>query len=188
MRAPPAPGSSSTAIIIAMTRSGLMGRDNALPWHWPEDLAHFKRTTRGHAVVMGRRTFDSLRDNFGGPLPNRVNVVVSREQGGPAPDGVAHDGAQWFASLPDALAFAARSQPGETFLLGGAEIFRLALETLAPPPARLIVTWVPELPSLPGDTFFPFTPPEAWIDARYGAAQRWPDSTGQLEFVVYELR
>jgi len=180
--------SHGTALIVAMTPSGLMGRDNSLPWHWPEDLAHFKRTTRGHAVVMGRRTFDSLRDNFGGPLPNRVNVVVSRERGGPAPDGVLRDGAHWFASLPDALAFAARSQPGETFLLGGADIFRLALDEVAPPPQRLIVTWVPEVPVLPGDTFFPFAPPEPWILQRYREAQRWSDSSGQLQFVVYDRR
>jgi len=174
------------ALIVAMTPSGLMGRDNALPWSWPEDLAHFKRTTRGHAVVMGRRTFDSLRENFGGPLPQRVNVVVSRGQGGPAPDGTERDGVHWFAALADALAFAARRQPGEVFVLGGAEIFRLALEGLAPPPARLVVTWVPEVPRRGGDTVFPFAPPEPWIAQRYHAAQQWMDSTGALRFVSYE--
>jgi dihydrofolate reductase len=135
---------------------------------------------------MGRRTFDSLRDNFGGPLPNRVNVVVSRTQGGPAPEGTERDGARWFAALPDALDFAARRAPGEVFLLGGADIFRLALTELAPPPQRLVVTWVPEVPAREGDTFFPFLPPEPWIRARYREAQRWKDSTGALDFVVYE--
>ena len=92
------------ALIVAMTREGLMGRGLQLPWSWPEDLKHFKRTTKDHVVIMGRRTWDSLNTQFNGPLPHRTNVVISRE-GGPAPDGELRTGARWFRSLDDALAW-----------------------------------------------------------------------------------
>jgi dihydrofolate reductase len=177
------------ALIVAMTREGLMGRGLQLPWRWPEDLKHFKRTTRDHVVIMGRRTWDSLAAQFGGPLPQRTNLVVSRERGGPAPDGVELDGARWFTSLDDALAFGAR-QPaapgadGTLFVLGGAELFRAALQR-DPPPERLVVTWVPDVPAQAGDTFFPFRPPRPWIEARWRATRTWPDASGALEFVEY---
>ncbi len=180
------------ALIVAMTHAGLMGRGLRLPWHWPEDLKHFKRTTQDHVVIMGRRTWDSLRAQFGGPLPRRANVVVSRAQGGPAPDGLEHDGARWFRTLGDALDWAARQPPasgadGTAFILGGAELFRVALE-LAQPPERIVVTWVPDVAPQPGDTCFPCAPPQAWIEARYAAQARWRDASGQLEFVDYRRR
>jgi len=75
-------GAAPLALIVAMTESGLMGRGQALPWSWPEDLKHFKRTTKDHVVIMGRRTWDSLNSQFGGPLPKRTNLVVSRGRGG----------------------------------------------------------------------------------------------------------
>jgi dihydrofolate reductase len=181
------------ALIVAMTRAGLMGRGLRLPWHWPEDLKHFRRTTLDSVVIMGRRTWDSLREQFGGPLPRRVNVVVSRAQGGPAPDGVERDGARWFRTLPDALAFAARQPPtpgrdGTTWILGGADLFRAALAELPRPPERLVVTWVPDVAGQPGDTFFPFAPPAEWIEARYAPLHRWLAAEGRLEFVDYHRR
>jgi len=182
-------GAAPLALIVAMTRDGLMGRGLQLPWNWPEDLKHFKRTTKDHVVIMGRRTWDSLNSQFGGPLPKRTNLVVSRARGGPAPDGVERDGARWFATLDDALAFAARQppQPGAddtVFLLGGADLFHAALQR-DPPPDRLVVTWVPDVPEQPGDTFFPFRPPRPWIEARWRAARSWRDASGALEFVDY---
>jgi dihydrofolate reductase len=191
-----------TALIVAMTRGGLIGRGLSLPWHWPEDLRHFKRTTRGHTVVMGRATFQSLVEQFGGPLKNRTNLVVSRERGGPAPDGRVADGGRWFRSLEDALAWAGRHPPeaappsdhpaagpaDEIFILGGAAIFRLALSELRPLPDRLVVTWVPDVPVEPGDVHFPFVPPEPFIEERYRRGHAWRDESGQLEFVVYERR
>jgi dihydrofolate reductase len=181
-----------TALILAMTRSGLMGRDNSLPWHWPADLAHFKRTTKGHPVVMGRLTFDSLLENFGGPLKGRTNVVVSRAHGGKGAEGLERDGARWFATLPTALQWLDDQNdergPDEAFILGGAQIFRAAVETLHPAPERVVVTWVPDVAEKEGDIFFPFTPPEAWLDENYQAAERWQDDSGQLEFVNYTRR
>jgi dihydrofolate reductase len=181
----------AVALIVAMTREGLMGRGLQLPWSWPEDLRHFKRTTKDHVVIMGRRTWDSLNAQFGGPLPLRTNVVISRDQGGPPPDGALREGVRWFRTLEDALAWGARAPHGhassELFVLGGAEIFRVALER-SPRPQRLVVTWVPDVPSQPGDTFFPFRPAREWIERHYLAARSWRDESGQLEFVDYARR
>jgi dihydrofolate reductase len=143
---------------------------------------------------------------FGGPLKERTNLVVSRQAavagaagtaGTVLTAGTARDGALWFPTLGAALeharvverrgAQAAGLEP-EVFVLGGAEIFAAALTTLRPAPDRLVVTWVPEVPSEPGDTFFPFRPPEAWILREHEAAKRWRSEDGQLEFVVYDRR
>lgn len=185
------------ALIVAMTRDGLMGRGQSLPWRWPEDLAHFKRTTKGHVCIMGRLTFESLCSQFGGPLKHRSNVVVSREQGGPAPEGRLRDGGRWFSTLEDALAWSAPIERAEAeraglapeiFVLGGAQLFRSALTALRPAPRTLIVTWVPDVPLEPGDIVFPFRPPREWIEREHHAAQSWRSSDGQLEFVRYERR
>lgn len=143
------------SLIVAMTKERLIGRDNDLPWHWPEDLKHFKASTRGQTVVMGRRSFDSLG---GKPLPARTNVVVSRSQGADAgPDGIERDGVRIFGSLPDACAWVARAQPDGTdhlWILGGSSIFGESLAPLdegpgaharlgLPLPDTLVVTWCP---------------------------------------------
>ena len=180
------------ALIVAMTRDGLMGRGLQLPWRWPEDLKHFKRTTKDHVVIMGRRTWDSLRAQFGGALPQRTNVVVSREQGGAAPEGEERDGARWFRTLDEALAWGAHvphapDADATLFVLGGAELFRAALER-RPLPERLVVTWVPDVPVEPGDTHFPYRPAEAWIEQRFAPLRRWKDAEGHLEFVDYGRR
>ncbi|MBM3985908.1 MAG: hypothetical protein FJ296_09510 [Planctomycetes bacterium] len=91
------------------------------------------------------------------------------------------------------MAWAARQPPapghdGSAWILGGAELFRAALAELPQPPERLVVTWVPDVPTQPGDTFFPFLPPAGWIEARYAAERRWSDAGGQLEFVEYRRR
>ena len=88
---------SALALIVAMARNRVIGKNNTLPWHLPEDLQHFKRTTLGAPIIMGRRTWDSI----GRPLPGRRNIVVSRQ-----PDWQAA-GAEHASSLPDALALCA---------------------------------------------------------------------------------
>jgi dihydrofolate reductase len=105
-------------LIFARARNGVIGKDNALPWHLPEDLAHFKRITLGCPVIMGRKTWDSLPPRFR-PLPGRVNVVVTRQSGWSAP------GAQRANSLADALQLSAGSK--QVWVIGGAELYALAL-------------------------------------------------------------
>jgi len=123
-------------LLAAVGRNRVIGRDNAMPWHLPADLAHFKQTTMGHTVVMGRRTFDSI----GRVLPGRWMIVITRQLDWHAPSvEVAH-------SLPEALALAG---PNDVFVVGGAEVYRQAL----PLAERLMLTEVDQSPE--GDTFFP---------------------------------
>lgn len=103
------------SLVVAMDEAGLIGRDGQLPWRLPNDLAHFKRLTLGKTVLMGRRTWESL----GRPLPGRDNWVLSRDP------GYAPAGARVFASLDAALA--AAQGRDEVLVIGGAELYRLAL-------------------------------------------------------------
>ncbi|MBC5784900.1 dihydrofolate reductase [Ramlibacter sp. USB13] len=105
-------------LIYARARNGVIGKDGVLPWHLPEDLAHFKRTTLGAPVIMGRRTWESLPPRFR-PLPGRRNVVVTRDAQWHAP------GAERAGSLDEALALVADA--ATVWVTGGAEIFRLSI-------------------------------------------------------------
>jgi dihydrofolate reductase len=128
------------SLVAAVARGGVIGRGGVLPWHLPEDMAHFREVTMGHPVVMGRRTWDSLPDRFR-PLPGRRNVVVTRN------DGWAAEGAERAGSLDAALELLEREP--EVFVIGGAELFAEAL----PCADELLLT---ELAlDVEGDTFFP---------------------------------
>jgi dihydrofolate reductase len=134
-----------------MTRNGVIGRDNDLPWRLPDDMKHFMRTTRGHPVIMGRRTFESMD----GPLPRRTNIVVTRQRAYRAAEG-----ARVVADLDAALA-AARAQCDAdgvdlAFIIGGAELYRRGLAIAD----RLYVTRVDA--ELDGDTHFPEVDWTAW--------------------------
>jgi dihydrofolate reductase len=131
--APPA-----LSLIAAVSRNGVIGRGGQLPWDLPEDRAHFHRATCGHAVIMGRRTWEET----GVPLEGRRNLVVSRS------GAVSGAGREVFATFDDALA-AARATDDDPFVIGGAELFRIAL----PIATRLVLT---ELDfDADGDTRFP---------------------------------
>ena len=101
-------------IVVAVARNGVIGRGNELPWRLPSDLAHFKRVTLGHPILMGRKTWDSL----GRPLPGRRNLVLTRQA------GQDFTGAESVPTISDALA---RVGEGRLMVIGGAELYRLAL-------------------------------------------------------------
>lgn len=109
------------AVIVAAAENGVIGRNNTLPWHLPEDLRYFKRVTLGKPVVMGRKTYESI----GRPLPGRTNIVISRRVGY-APEGVLVA-----AGLEEALSLATevalRDGADELVVIGGAEIYRAAI-------------------------------------------------------------
>lgn len=124
-------------LIAAMTRSRVIGKNNGLPWHLPEDLKRFKRLTTGHPIVMGRSTYKSI----GKPLPNRTNIVLSsslEEQ----------EGIVVCRSLQEALDAAQRVDK-DIFIIGGASVYKQAL----PFADRLCLSWVVE--DVKGDTYFP---------------------------------
>ena len=130
----------SISLVAAVARGGVIGRDNALPWRIPEDMARFRAVTMGYPVVMGRRTWDSLPDRFR-PLPGRRNVVVTRNPKWSA------DGAERAGSLDDAV----RLLEGEPHVsvIGGGELFAVAL----PLADELLLTEIDA--EIEGDTFFP---------------------------------
>jgi dihydrofolate reductase len=130
--------------VVAVAQNGVIGRDNQLPWQLPADLKHFKAMTLGKPVVMGRKTFESI----GRPLPGRTNIVVTRQR------GLQIEGCLVADSLPAALAVA--GQVPEVALIGGAELFQLAL-----PQVQMIhLTRVHA--DVPGDVFFPTLTPHQW--------------------------
>lgn len=137
------------AIVAAVARNGVIGRDGGLPWHLPGDLARFKRLTMGHTMVMGRRTFESI----GGALPGRTTVVVTRSPDWRPPDGVvvAH-------SVAEALGVAAVGDDDVVFVVGGAEVYRQTLD-LADVMELTEVDAEPE-----GDTFFPEVDWAQWTE------------------------
>lgn len=106
-------------LIYARARNGVIGKDNAMPWRLPEDMAHFKQVTMGSPVLMGRKTWDSLPPKFR-PLPGRRNIVITRQ-----PDWQA-EGAERAGSLQEALALCGDAP--KIWVTGGAEIYRQALE------------------------------------------------------------
>lgn len=126
------------SLVVAHSRNRVIGRDGGLPWRLPGDMRHFRELTRGHAVLMGRRTFQSLPDPFR-PLPGRRNLVLSSDPGfGPA-------GAEVFGDLASALEACA----GECFVIGGAVTYEEAL----PLSGRLYATEIDA--EIDGDVFFP---------------------------------
>jgi dihydrofolate reductase len=127
-----------TSLIVAMTRSGVIGRSGGLPWRLSADLKRFKALTMGHAIIMGRKTFESL----GRVLPGRSTIVVSRRGDFSAPSDVA------VASDLNAAMAAARTDT-EPFVIGGGQIFQPALAQCD----RMYVTWVEA--DVPGDVYFP---------------------------------
>lgn len=126
--------------IAAMSKNRVIGVENDLPWHLPADMKYFMRTTRGHHVIMGRKTFESM----GVPLKNRTNIVITRDAFYTASGIlVAH-------SLHEALQLAEASKQEEVFIIGGAEIYKLALPVLD----RIYLTEI-DLVVKDGDAFFP---------------------------------
>jgi len=135
-------------LIFARARNGVIGRDNTLPWHLPEDMAHFKRTTLGCPVIMGRKTWDSLPAKFR-PLPGRLNVVLTRQ-----PDWAA-DGAMVAHSLQAACA---ACPPASTaWVMGGAELYAQSLALAS----SAVVTEIDA--DFEGDAFAPCFGP-AWME------------------------
>jgi dihydrofolate reductase len=134
------------AIVVAMADNGVIGVDNRLPWRLPEDLRHFRALTTGHAVIMGRRTWESLPR----ALPDRQNIVVTRRPGYVAA------GAEVAPSLEAALALVRLAGPA--FCIGGAELYAAAL----PLADEMQVTEVAGDPT--GDTWFPAFDRSAWIE------------------------
>lgn len=154
-------------LIFARAANGVIGKDGVMPWHLPEDLAHFKRTTLGCPVIMGRKTWESLPPRFR-PLPGRTNVVVTRQQGWLAA------GARVAHSLPEAIAQC--GEVADAWIIGGGEIYAQALSLAS----TAVVTEIEA--SYEGDAYAPQFGPN-WQEV---SREHHVSSTGlKFSFVQY---
>lgn len=161
------------SLIAALTRNRVIGRNKDLPWHLPDDMKYFMQTTKGHHVIMGRKNYDSIPEKFR-PLPNRTNIVVTRQQNLQAPHcTIVH-------SLDEAMKIAREAGEPELFIIGGSAIYQLGI----PFAQRLYLTEIQA--ELSGDTYFPDFEWTNWkeisrkhhsVDDRHAYA---------FDFVIYE--
>ena len=161
-------------LIYARARNGVIGQGGVMPWHLPEDLAHFKRVTLNHPVVMGRRTWDSIPPRFR-PLPGRTNIVITRQE------DWNETGAQRSSSLRDALQKAESLDgiPSQVWVIGGAQIYAQAM----PLADELVVTEIDA--DFDGDAHAPAIGPE-WQEA---AREPFESRTGlRGAFVTWRRR
>jgi dihydrofolate reductase len=159
-------------IVAALARNRAIGRGNRMPWHLPEDLKRFKRLTSGHPVVMGRKTFESIVAATGKPLPLRENIVITRSVDWSCA------GCVIVHSIGAALDAAGRSR--DVFVIGGAEIYALAL----PLARHLYLTEIDR--EFDGDTFFPKFDRAQWREISRDPRPPAADEGFAYAFVEYE--
>jgi len=156
-------------IMAAIAQNNVIGKNNDLIWHLPADLRFFKQTTRGHTLIMGRKTFESLAN----PLPHRDSWVVSRNKSYSA------DGITTFQSINDALSAAEEKGLETVFILGGGEIYRQSMAIAD----KLIITEVHE--SFEGDTFFPEIDKSIWKEVSREKHKADEKNKYDFDFVEY---
>jgi dihydrofolate reductase len=162
------------SIIVAAAKNGVIGSDNALPWHLPEDLKYFKRVTMGKPVVMGRKTYESI----GRPLPGRTNIVITRNPQWQA-DGVLAVPSLDMA-LEKAQSLAVEDGADELFVIGGEQIYRLAVDQCD----RIYLTRVDA--EVEGDAFFAEPAASQWREVSCTPGTEAADFS--YRFLVYERR
>jgi dihydrofolate reductase len=155
------------SLIVAAAENNVIGKDNEMPWHLPEDFKYFKEKTTGKPCIMGRKTFESILGQLGKPLPNRPSLVVSGS-------GYAHEGATVFSSLDDAFDAAREYEAEEIMVIGGATIYHQALDMAD----RIYLTRVHMSPD--GDAYFPELGDE-WEEVSR-------DDRKKFSFLVFERR
>jgi dihydrofolate reductase len=161
---------TTLCLIVARARNGVIGRDNDLPWRLPEDLAHFKRTTMGAPLIMGRKTHESI----GRPLPGRCNIVVTRDA------TRRFNGCETVTSLDDALSLCAAHAAPIAYLIGGAQLYRDGIKRAE----RLIITEIDK--SFEGDVTFAEPDPAIWREVARETHRANPPNDFDYAFVEYE--
>lgn len=156
------------SLIAAMDRNRLIGRENQLPWHLPADFAHFKSTTMGKPIVMGRKTYESI----GKPLPGRKNIVLSRDT------DCKYEGTVCVGSIKEAFAAAVPAE--EVMVIGGSSIYELLL----PRADRLYLTLVDG--EFSGDAWFPSFDESSWHETRSVVRRADENNRHDCRFVTLE--
>lgn len=162
------------ALIVAYASNGVIGKQNDLPWYLPADLQRFKQLTTGQAVIMGRKTFESIMKRLGHPLPNRLNIVLTSS---------AHydlDDVRVAASLAEALQLSKSRE--EVFIIGGASVFEEGLKLAE----RVYATEVKA--DIPGDVYFPDFNKQAWREVSREPHSKDDKNQYDFDFVTYERR
>lgn len=163
------------SLIVAKTQNNVIGKNNRLLWHLPNDLKYFKKITLGNPVIMGRKNYLSLPEKYR-PLPNRINIVLTRQKGFIAPGCVIMN------SIEDAIKFCEEQNHKECFIIGGGEIYKQVLEKNLVD--KMYITEVHS--ELEGDTFFPSVDLTQWkkVFEKFNPS----DATHPFDytFVVYE--
>jgi dihydrofolate reductase len=161
------------SLIAAVAKNRVIGKNNDLPWHLPDDMKYFMKTTSGHHCIMGRKNYDSIPEKFR-PLPNRTNIVVTRQPNFKAPGCIVTH------SVEEGIEIAKAANEPETFIIGGAEIYRIGLLYAN----RLYLTEINSM--IAGDIFFPELSKSDWTEVsrnHHGADERHQHS---FDFVVYD--
>lgn len=160
------------SIIVAMDKNNVIGKDNDMPWHLPNDLKHFKETTLGHTMIMGRKTFDSI----GRVLPGRKTVVLTRsEQKFPEEVDVIH-------SIEEILTLVKENENDEIFVIGGGELFKVMLAYAD----KLYVTVIDE--AFDGDVYFPKIDLEVWEEVSKEKGLKDEKNTYDYYFIEYNRK
>ena len=159
------------SIIVAKSGNDVIGSRGELPWYLPADLRHFKQLTTGHTVVMGRKTFDAIISRLGRPLPERHNIVVTRDA------EFAYDGVEVMYDVPSIRKLASR-----VFVIGGGEVYRQTIDYAD----TLYVTEVHA--NIDGDATFPTIEPTKWRETSRETHTRDDKNQYDYDFVTYERR
>lgn len=161
------------SLIAAMGNNRVIGLNNDMPWHLPKDLAHFKKITTGHTIVMGRKTYESI----GRPLPNRKNIILTRQASLRFPEEV-----MTVSSLETVLKWNEENPEEEIFIIGGGNLYKQAL----PYADRLYLTEINE--DFDGDTFFPAFDKLEWDVVDETIGERDINNPYDFKFITYERR
>ena len=154
-------------IVVAIGENNAIGKNNELLWYLPKDLRHFKTITKGHTVIMGRKTFESV----GKPLPNRRNIIITRNT------DLAIEGTEVVHTLQEALELC--KQDEEVFIIGGAEIYKMAMQHTD----KIYLTVVHE--NFEADAFFPEIDHNLWLET--ASEKHLPDDKNNLSFTFSTL-
>ena len=162
------------SLIAALSQNRVIGKNNDLPWHLPDDMKYFMQTTTGHHVIMGRKNYDSLPEKFR-PLPNRTNIIVTRQEDFIAP------GCTIVNAIKKGIAIAEKAGEPEVFIIGGAQIYTQGMNLVQ----RMYLTEIQA--DINGDTYFPEVSIKKWketsrihhpVDAKHKF---------KFDFVIYDL-
>jgi dihydrofolate reductase len=163
------------SLIVAVAENGVIGGNNMLVWHLPADMKFFKDTTMGHCVISGRKNYESIPEKFR-PLPNRTNIVITRQENYHAPGAIVVN------SLEKALEEAKKTGDDEIFIIGGAEIFKQSMRYAD----RIYLTRIHH--SFEGDVFFSEPDPQIWKETSRKQGHTDEKNKYEHDFIVLEKK